>query len=474
TGALTQGTLLVYASDGDQGFPAAIGEDGLWFTEDDPTVALPAGYTVVTLTPEGSVTFDRAATGTSNTIERAEEASPDFSDQGILESFNALIDVLAERYAWTDLRGLDWEQIRAAYLPQVEAADANNDIPAYFVLLHSLAMSIADAHVSATAEANFDATMAQIMTQAEQISGKVGASVIAVTDEADPTAPFGDKVVVLSVGEGTPAAEAGWVPGTEIVSINGAALAARYAELPLIIGTGVEEVQRMQKAPFLLSFPMSETVTIGYRLPAADEVMTATMTTGSHDSGPVTAAPTNQSLRTPVTYEQRGNYAIVRWNDFVSYLVPKLAVLEEALTFEQNRSSAGMILDLRGNSGGWAVLYETMASYFFTAADPMPFHVFDWSYYDANVGDLVKSDATDYQLSAPRPDLAYAGPLVILIDQTCASACEYFTQHLQITGRATVVGHSASAGAGGPIDRIAMPGNITFQYTMGRTTFVGT
>ncbi|MEZ4660088.1 MAG: hypothetical protein R2911_21230 [Caldilineaceae bacterium] len=135
TGALTQGTFLVYAPDAEQGFPAAIGADGLWFTEDDPTVALPAGYTVATLTPDGMVTFDRSAEGVMNTIERAEVASPDFSDQGILESFNSLIDVLAKRYAWTDLRGLDWEQIRQAYLPEVEAADAKDDMPAYFVLL---------------------------------------------------------------------------------------------------------------------------------------------------------------------------------------------------------------------------------------------------------------------------------------------------------------------------------------------------
>ncbi|MEZ4660090.1 MAG: hypothetical protein R2911_21240 [Caldilineaceae bacterium] len=122
-------------------------------------------------------------------------------------------------------------------------------------------------------------------------------------------------------------------------------------------------------------------------------------------SAPTSGAPTTQSLRTPVTYEQRGDYAIVRWGDFISYIVPKLAVLEEALTFEHNRSSAGMILDLRGNSGGWAVLYETMASYFFTADKPMPYHVFDWSYYDANVDDLVKSYVIDYQLSAPAPGL---------------------------------------------------------------------
>jgi heat shock protein HslJ len=76
-------------------------------------------------------------------------------------------------------------------------------------------------------------------------------------------------------------------------------------------------------------------------------------------------------------------------------------------------------------------------------------------------------------LSAPKPELAYTGPLVVLVDQNCASACEYFSQHLQTLGRATVVGQYSTEGAGGPIDRIKLPGGLMFQYTMGRTTFAG-
>lgn len=148
-------------------------------------------------------------------------------------------------------------------------------------------------------------------------------------------------------------------------------------------------------------------------------------------------------------------------------------MLEEALTAEQNQSSAGMILDLRSNGGGWITLYETMASYFFSADNPMPVHVFDWYYYDAKANDLIKDYVVDYRLSAPRPELAFTGLLVILVDPLCASACEYFTQHLQRLDRATVVGQYSTIGAGGPIDQVKLPGGITFQYTMGRTTFAG-
>ena len=92
---------------------------------------------------DGTVTLDRAEQATINTIERAEQASPDFSQQGILESFNSLIDTLKVRYAYTDLRKLDWEALRAKYLPQVEKADASQDMGAYYVALNELALSLA-------------------------------------------------------------------------------------------------------------------------------------------------------------------------------------------------------------------------------------------------------------------------------------------------------------------------------------------
>ena len=53
------GKFLVYAGDDTQGFPSGFGEDGLLFTEDDPMVTLPQGYTVVDLYTD-PVTFDRS------------------------------------------------------------------------------------------------------------------------------------------------------------------------------------------------------------------------------------------------------------------------------------------------------------------------------------------------------------------------------------------------------------------------------
>ena len=82
-----------------------------------PIVKLPQGYTVARLGEDGAVTFDRAREGRIDILEPESVAYPNFTEQGILESYNSLIDVLTKEYAFTALRKLDWEKIRATYLP---------------------------------------------------------------------------------------------------------------------------------------------------------------------------------------------------------------------------------------------------------------------------------------------------------------------------------------------------------------------
>ncbi len=62
SGQITDGSLLVYAPDAEQGFPSGFGADGQLFTADDPAVGLPQGYTVVHFGPDG-FTFERAVEG---------------------------------------------------------------------------------------------------------------------------------------------------------------------------------------------------------------------------------------------------------------------------------------------------------------------------------------------------------------------------------------------------------------------------
>ena len=56
---VTGGKYLIYAPDDEQGYPAGFGDDGLLFTEDDPIVNVPQGYTLVDMDTD-PFTFDRS------------------------------------------------------------------------------------------------------------------------------------------------------------------------------------------------------------------------------------------------------------------------------------------------------------------------------------------------------------------------------------------------------------------------------
>ena len=458
SGALTEGTLLVYAPDDAQGFPSSAGEDGVIFTADDPAVALPAGYTLVSINSDGDVTFDRASEAVMNTREPASDASPDFSDQGILESFNSLIDMLAQRYSYTELRGLDWEAIRQSYLPQVEAADAAGSLPDYYMALNEMAMSIRDAHVEVTAT-DAQIRLGPIVKITEMTRGTLGAGVVELSD---------GRIVVNFLDPAGPGAEAGWVFGTEIISVDGVPIGERIDALPFVSPESTAEGIRLAQIRFALAFPAGTETTVEYKLPGSDEIERVTLTAGEDfaTTPPFTEEPAEISFKA-----LDGGFGYIQWGAFNDPTY-KLAVWEKFLaTFNQ---APGIVIDLRNNGGGNVALFETMVSYFFTPDSPAQLHWIDYYVYDEASDGLVRQYAVDSDLVSPNPSLTYNGGVVVLVNENSASAAEYFPQFLQHQGRALVVGEHGTDGAGGIIERAALPGSISFQFTKGRTVFAGT
>lgn len=478
TGNFVEGNVLVYAADTGALFPAGAGADGQWFTGDDELQPLDAGYTVVALAADGSATTDRSATPSMDIVEDPAEASLDLSGESILDSYNALIDRLAERYAFTELRGIDWEAIRAQYLPMVQEADANNDLTEYAYVLIQIADGIHDAHVSVlpTTPDAIQAYQQALGVMATNLTANVGASTMFVPDPDHRDDPTAGTVQVVTVGETGPAHDAGWEPGTEIVSIDGKTLDERRAEIPVILlgqtaGTEAHFISLTSQA--VLDFAPGQQVTIEYRLPGEEEVRSVDMVAGTYGIG-APAVATRDWPEDSAYYERTGDHTIIHWNEFTDDFPTKVAIFEEALKAEKENPSQGIILDMRGNGGGWAGGYITLASYFFTTENPLPFPVFDNWTYNEEAGGLVKAFQAPTSFSSPNPDVAYTGPLTVLVDEKCGSSCEFFSQTLQKTGRATVVGQYATAGAGGNIDQVTLPGGFVFQYTVGRSYYAGT
>ena len=96
------------------------------------------------------------------------------------------------------------------------------------------------------------------------------------------------------------------------------------------------------------------------------------------------------------------------------------------------RKRKALILDLRGNGGGYETTLLRLVS-----------NLFD---HDVKVGDLKRRKETKPITAKTRGDSVFAGKLVVLIDSRSGSAAELFSRIVQLEKRGTVIG-DRSAGA---------------------------
>ena len=97
-------------------------------------------------------------------------------------------------------------------------------------------------------------------------------------------------------------------------------------------------------------------------------------------------------------------------------------------------ASAGskLILDLRGNGGGYVKIEEYLVGHFFDR--------------EVKIADIVTRKKTETRYSKPVKDRLFKGELIVLIDSNSASASEMFARVIQLEKRGKVVG-DVSAGA---------------------------
>jgi carboxyl-terminal processing protease len=109
----------------------------------------------------------------------------------------------------------------------------------------------------------------------------------------------------------------------------------------------------------------------------------------------------------------------------------------------------GMIIDLRGNTGGIGIMATGMAGFFSDRGD-------------LKLGKMIMRQTTLNFIINPRPQ-TYDGPVAVLIDGMSASTAEIFAGGLQDLKRARVFG-TRSAGAALPSTIKKLPNGDGFQY----------
>lgn len=220
---------------------------------------------------------------------------------------------------------------------------------------------------------------------------------IGVTYELIPGPESQDTIHVVSVLPDGPSSEAGVWAGDRIVEIDGASA----------IGITHEEIQQQLKGP------EGSTVTVSLRRPGRADRLSVDIT---RDDVPLATVDASYMLDGVTGYVKINRFAQTTYREFL-----------EAL---RNLDDAGMqrlVLDLRGNSGGYMQMAERVADEFLSR------------------GQVIVSARSRHARYTETTEATRGGafedrPLTVLVDEHSASASEIVAGALQDHDRALIIG----------------------------------
>jgi C-terminal processing protease CtpA/Prc len=447
-GEVTGGKYIVWAPDDQQGFPSGFGEDGKLFTEDDPIVTLPAGYTVVDM-DTAPFTFDRAAQPQMELIEPDSAALDDFSALSYTEAFDKMVEMFREEYAFTEYKGVDWDAMVTAFRPRFEEAEANNDVEAYRRALRDFMLSIPDAHITAP----FIAEDFQRDT-----AGGLGMAIRELDD---------GRTIVNFVTAGGPAEQAGIEVGAEITEMGGMPVGDFVATIsPYSAPFGTEHFRRLQQLRYATRAPLGSSAEVTFQNPGG-EPQTVTLEAAEEDESfrfsSFSRGLTGAEL--PVEFSILDNgLGYVKVYSFFDNELLTIQLWEQMMKSLNSLGAPGLIIDLRQNGGGSGFLADQMAAYFFNEELVLG----NTESYDPDLGEFYTDPNLVQRFFPPSEDLQYQGQVALIVGPNCASACEFFAYNMTRQGRADIIGQYPTAGAGGSRVLFLMPGPEGLLIPIGR------
>jgi len=466
------GKLVIWAADGSQQFPSDFGADGLLFTEDDPQMNIPAGYSVIDL-DSAPFAIIRDAEVELTLYEPADIAVKDFSGQSYTQAFESMFAIASKEYAFNGIEGKqpDWDALYNDIAPKVAQAEQNGDAYSYYLALRDFSMAFNDGHVGLSG-GDLEAVYNQ-----ETVLGGYGFAVRELDDK---------RVIVVYVLPDGPADQAGMKVGALITMINDVDVQTAIENVPLFSPQSTDFGQRYEQTVFLTRGGIDQQMTVEFTNPedASEE-------TGFLKSILKTLfgkKPTPKSAQLTAIYELESLFAVYQGGSVDEYVLPveytfnadyglgyirinsnyddlglAVRVFERALKTFSDAGALGIVIDMRHNYGG----------------SPLGLAGF---LYDQNImlGQLeYYSDKTGkFEPDGPRDKVfpnveQYAfDNMVLLVDQFCYSACEIEAYGFSQVPGMVVMGQFPTAGVEAETARgdFMLPEGIELTVPTGRFT----
>ncbi len=314
---------------------------------------------------------------------------------------------IRDRYYRADLNGVDWAAAKARWAPLIIDAPNENT---YWALLDRMAAELKDSHTRVESPIQVEARRQQrVLTLGVNFRELAGA-LIATSVNVDSDAYFaGLRPGMLITQIGSRPALTQWREWVAQARPSSSPQATRRGAL-----RALNDVARDNPQGVMVEFERAD-----------GEKITATLKRRNAITRPLVAS---RILPSGVGY--------VRLTAFSESLRSELFSALDAV-----KSAPGLVLDLRGNGGGSGSLSNALVGYFFktktgigraTTRNNTPVTV---------AFGAVQVVALDR--SVPGRADAYAGKVVVLIDNYSASASEIVASTLKATGRAVIVGETS-------------------------------
>ncbi len=353
-------------------------------------------------------------------------------------------DVAAFDDVWTTIRdtfydptfgGLDWEGVRTSLRPKVLAAATPDEARA---VIREMLATLKRSHFALMSPA----------TSADPVP--TGSAIVPID-----TRLIGTEVVITRVREGSEASRVGLLPGQVLLRVDDAAVAPWVASAahtdPRM--TALNVWRRVQVS---LQGPLPSLAKLTVRTGGREQVLTVRREQPDGDRVVLGDLPpffvhvNNRAVETP----SGRDVGVVGFNVWMASANP---LIEFAI--DRHREQHGLVIDLRGNPGGLAVMIRGVAG-----------HLFDQQV----VLGRMKTRDTELEFAAnPRvvmPDgrrvVPFAGPVALLVDELTASASECFAGGLQSLGRVRVFGRT-TAGQALPAQTKRLANGDLLMYVVG-------
>lgn len=391
-------------------------------------------------------------------IQKSRSHSYDYSQLSWTDAVDSLSTIMAERYAFTEWKAIDWNEKILDLRPKIEEAEENNDSVAFFRALQQYLFSVPDGHISILNLPDYYKTSIA--------GGTFGFNMCPVDD---------GSVLVSVLVEGSDAWIAGMRTGDKILKWNGvnideigelenlntfsnyATIQSRLYSRYLMLGR--DSIGAMAT----ITYSSSDNITHQVDITAVDDNMEL-LRTGFFNT--VTFYNSDSIVTYNILENNIGYFRIQSEmapgetiDDILAY--PDFIKMENAIKYFNENHVEKLIVDLRLNNGGNDLQAAVSMGLFFETP----------SLYEYITATCDNNYEVIHTLYTEPLSTLFTGEIAVLVDPNCISTGEGMAMMFNRLENAHIVSHWGTNGSFGMVDwePVAMPLGIAVNLPQARS-----